>query len=345
MKSGFIRQITFDGFIFAYFCAVIVALTPSADSDQSLQLGSNAAWFVVALCMGAVLSFALSRAKNSRLHTLGKRLFAPDSKISQPDPNGWYQTLSGWQLLGFVAVTFLVGMALTRVSASELLDRDGFDGAMRLFNGLFHPNFQILPRAVLNIIETIFMAFMATFLAIPAAFMLSFLCARNLMKTPAAFGLYVLLRAILNFIRAIEALIWAIIFSVWVGIGPFAGMLALMIHSVASLTKQYSEMLETVALGPIEAIESTGATKLQTLWFAVVPQVLLPYISFTIYRWDINVRMATIIGLVGGGGIGTMLIQYQGQAMWPEVGCIILVIGLVVWGMDQASSALREALK
>jgi phosphonate transport system permease protein len=81
------------------------------------------------------------------------------------------------------------------------------------------------------------------------------------------------------------------------------------------------------------------------VWFAIVPQVVLPYISFTVYRWDINVRMATIIGLVGGGGIGTMLVQYQGQAMWPEVGTIIVVIAVVVWIMDQASAYIREALK
>jgi phosphonate transport system permease protein len=122
-------------------------------------------------------------------------------------------------------------------------------------------------------------------------------------------------------------------------------MLALMIHSVASLAKQYSEMVESAEEGPIEAIESTGANKLQTIWFAIVPQVLLPYISFTVYRWDINVRMATVIGLVGGGGIGTMLIQYQGQAMWREVGCIIFVIAVVVWALDLASAHIREALK
>ena len=122
-------------------------------------------------------------------------------------------------------------------------------------------------------------------------------------------------------------------------------MMALMIHSIASLAKQYSEIVETVSDGPIEGIQSTGATKLQTVWFAIVPQVVLPFISFTVYRWDINIRMATIIGLVGGGGIGTLLIQYQGQAMWPEVGCIILVIAFVVWFMDTASAYLREALK
>ena len=138
---------------------------------------------------------------------------------------------------------------------------------------------------------------------------------------------------------------WAIIFSVWVGIGASAGMLALMIHSIASLAKQYSEIVETVSDGPIEGIQATGASQLQTIWYAIVPQVILPYISFTVYRWDINVRMATIVGFVGGGGIGKLLIAYQGQAMWEEVGCIFFVIAVVVWLLDQGSAYIREALK
>jgi phosphonate transport system permease protein len=276
---------------------------------------------------------------------LGDTLFeAPHQKAAKVETS-WYKTFSGWQLLILLLVTFAVGVNLTKISFAELLDEDGFNGAMRLFRGLFHPNFEVLPRAVLNILQTVFMAFMATALAIPFAFVLSFFCAKNVMRGPLAYSIYLLLRAVLNFTRAIEALIWAIIFSVWVGIGPFAGMLALLIHSIASLAKQYSEMVESVSNGPIEAIQSTGASRLQTVWFAIVPQVILPYISFTVYRWDINVRMATVIGLVGGGGIGTMLIQYQGQAMWPEVGCIILVIAIVVWAMDQASAMIREALK
>jgi phosphonate transport system permease protein len=157
--------------------------------------------------------------------------------------------------------------------------------------------------------------------------------------------IYTTLRVVMNIARSIEPLIWAIIFSVWVGIGPFAGMLALMIHTIASLTKQYSEQIECVEEGPIEGVQSTGANGLQVIWFAIVPQIVLPFISFTIFRWDINVRMATIIGLVGGGGIGTMLMNYQGQALWHEVGTLAILIIIVVWAMDAASAYLREALK
>lgn len=155
---------------------------------------------------------------------------------------------------------------------------------------------------------------------------------------------YTIVRFILNFTRSVEPMIWAIIFSVWVGIGPYAGMLALMLHSIASLAKNYSEQVECIEQGPVEAIEATGANRLQVIWFAVVPQIVLPFLAFTIYRWDINVRMATIIGLVGGGGIGTLLMQYQGLARWNEVGTIIITIAAVVWIMDYLSAKIREAI-
>lgn len=340
--QGLIKGILFDGFIFSFLAIVLLAAILQPSEEQMLRLGFNTLLYFGLLILGSGAAYALKKAG---VQTLGRQLFEPLYMRSSTAEKGMMQSFWGWQLLVFLLVTFVVGIVKTKFSIYELTDEDGFAGAMRLFQGLLHPNFEILPRAVLNVIETIFMAFMATALAIPFAFVLSFMCAKNIMLGPVAFPVYMFLRTLLNLVRSIEALVWAIIFSVWVGIGPFAGMLALMIHSIASLAKQYSEMVETVNEGPIEGISSTGATKLQVIWFAIVPQVILPYISFTVYRWDINVRMATIIGLVGGGGIGTMLVQYQGQAMWPEVGCIILVIAVVVWAMDQASALIREALK
>jgi phosphonate ABC transporter permease subunit PhnE len=199
--------------------------------------------------------------------------------------------------------------------------------------------------ALQKLVESIYLAFIATALSVPVAFVLSFFAARNLTRHSVfARTAYSLIRGYINVTRSIEPLIWAILFSVWIGIGPFAGALALMIHSVSSLVKQYSEAVESVDAGPIEALQATGATHIATVWFAVVPQVVLPFLSFTIYRWDINVRMATVIGLVGGGGIGGILIQEQGLAHWPAVGSIAFLIFLVVWGMDFLSAKIREAI-
>lgn len=334
------RKILFDGMAVAFLFSVFTVSLFVTSEDQLLQLGLMSSIFLLFLFVGSGISVLLGRLG---VITLGDVLFKTGKHPIEECP--WYLRFWSWQLLVTLGVAFAVAFKKTEFSFVELLDIHGFRGAMRLFRDLLNPNWSVLPQAVLNIVETIFMAFLATGLAIPFAFVLSFLCAKNIMKSPGAQVVYFALRTSLNITRSIEALIWAIIFSVWVGIGPFAGMLALMIHSIASLAKQYSEMVESVEEGPIEAIESTGANKLQTIWFAIVPQVLLPYISFTVYRWDINVRMATIIGLVGGGGIGTMLVQYQGQALWREVGCIIVVIAVVVWALDLASAHIREALK
>lgn len=200
--------------------------------------------------------------------------------------------------------------------------------------------------ALTKLSESIYLAFMATFFAVPIAFFLSFFAARNLTRHSAfTRALYTLIRTYMNITRSIEPLIWAILFSVWIGIGPFAGSIALMIHSISSLVKQYSEAVESVDEGPMEALQATGANRIATAWFGVVPQVVLPYLAFTIYRWDINVRMATIIGLVGGGGIGGLLIQEQGLAHWTQVGTIAFLIFLVVWTMDFLSARVREAIQ
>lgn len=342
MKPYIVRRSLLDGLTVAIFLSVALSLILNPTDDQMHNLPMISFIFLGGIVLGAIISFLLN---SKGIKTFGENIFEPDYEKAKAEAKPFFKTFWGWHLIATIVVLFVVGIFKTRFSVYELLNEDGFEGAKRLFKGIFSPNWNVLPSAVLNIIETIFMAFMATFLAIPFAFLLSFMAAKNVMKGPGAFTIYMIIRTILNVTRSVEALVWAIIFSVWVGIGPFAGMLALMIHSIASLTKQYSEMVESVSEGPIEGVQSCGANKLQTIWFAIVPQVVLPYISFTVYRWDINVRMATIIGLVGGGGIGTMLIKYQGQAMWPEVGTIIVVIAAVVWMMDQASAYIREALK
>jgi phosphonate transport system permease protein len=342
MKPYVFRRSLLDGLTMALFVCVAMSLIFSPTDEQLMNLPRLTYIFLAGMILGTIVSQLLNMAG---IKTLGENLFEPDYEKAKAEAKSWFKTFWGWHLFVTILVLFVVGIYKTKFSIYELMDEDGFNGAKRLFAGIFAPNWDVLPRAVLNIVETIFMAFMATFLAIPFAFVFSFMAAKNIMKGKFAFSFYLALRTVLNVTRSVEALVWAIIFSVWVGIGPFAGMLALMIHSIASLTKQYSEMVETVSEGPIEGVQSCGANKLQMIWYAIVPQVVLPYISFTVYRWDINVRMATIIGLVGGGGIGTMLIKYQGQAMWPEVGTIIAVIAAVVWLMDQGSAYIREALK
>lgn len=219
------------------------------------------------------------------------------------------------------------------------------ENTLGILSGIFNPNPAQLVPMLQALVETIFLALLATVFAIPFAFLLSFFAAQNLM-----FGsvigkmVYLLIRTISTIFRSIEAIVWAIIFCVWVGIGPFAGMLALWIHSIASLIKLYSEQIENIDQGPVEAIKATGASTLQVWKYAVVPQILAPYLAFTIYRWDINVRMATIVGFVGGGGIGLALYQQQQMLSWRNVGLIMWLIAIAVWVMDMFSAYIRDKL-
>ncbi len=194
-------------------------------------------------------------------------------------------------------------------------------------------------------VETIFMGMMATLFGIVFSIPLSFLAARNLMSgSPVTYAVYFVTRTILNIVRAIEPLIWALISVIWVGLGPFAGILALTIHSVASLAKLYSEAIENIDAGPIEAIQAVGASRLQTIMYAVVPQMIPPFVSFSIYRWDINVRMSTVIGLVGGGGIGFLLVQYIRLLDYRAAGIAVWFIAVTVSILDYVSAEIREKL-
>ncbi|MCB9438553.1 MAG: phosphonate ABC transporter, permease protein PhnE [Anaerolineales bacterium] len=193
------------------------------------------------------------------------------------------------------------------------------------------------------IIETIFLALMATAFGLILAVPMSFVAARNLMATNIiTLTIYYLVRLFMNVVRSIEPLIWALIAIVWVGPGPFAGVIALTIHTIAALGKLYSESIESIDDGPIEAIQATGADRLQTIMYAVVPQVVPPFVSFTIYRWDINVRMSTIIGAVGGGGIGAILVQWIRIGDYDSVGIAVWMIAIVVTILDYASARIRE---
>lgn len=348
-KAWPLKRILFDAALFTYTATLIFY-----GASRIFGVGNiNQEFFIAHF---AQFSFAMTGlffaggllailAARTGFATVGNALFATGQERLRLQETKFAHSFYGPHLLVVLLGTLIVSIQVTEASFTELLDRDGLFGAWRLWTGLAHPNFDLLAKAIAEAVETILIAFLATAIAIPVAFVLAFFCAKNIMSHPAAFIIYGLLRLGMNVSRSVEPLIWALIFTVWVGVGPFAGMLALTIHSIASLTKYYSEILESVDDKPVDGLIATGARPVQVIWYAIVPQVVLPYIGMTIYRWDTNVRMATIIGLVGGGGIGTLLIQYQGQAMWPEVGCIIVVIAFIVWLMDVASAYVREALK
>jgi phosphonate transport system permease protein len=205
---------------------------------------------------------------------------------------------------------------------------------------------ETLQLSAVKMAETIFLALMGTLFSVIVTVPLSFFGAKNLMGGSAAgLALYGATRTVMNLLRSVEVMIIALMMVTVVGIGPFAGVLALAIHGVGALGKLYSEAIESIDPGPIEAITATGASRLQVVMFGVVPQVVPQFVAFTIYRWDINVRMATVIGLVGGGGIGFILKNYIDLLQWSQAGTAILLIAVTVIAMDYASALIRERLQ
>ena len=192
-------------------------------------------------------------------------------------------------------------------------------------------------------IVTVLQAFLATTLGAIIAVPFSFLAAKNLTgKSKLSIWLYFLSRSTFNILRSIEALLYAAIFVFWVGIGPFAGMMALAVTTFALIGKLFSEAIENIENGPIEAVNSTGANRLQLIVYAIFPQIFPPFLSYLIYQWDINIRMATIIGFAGGGGIGLTLSTFFGSLQYHKAGTVILFIVTIVALMDLASAKLRQ---
>jgi phosphonate transport system permease protein len=192
-------------------------------------------------------------------------------------------------------------------------------------------------------VETLLMALIATSLAAFFAAPISFLAAANIMKgNLLGKGIYNISRLFLNITRTFEPLVLATIFGLWVGFGPFAGVLALTLITIASLGKMFSELIENIDDRPVEAILATGGSTLEIVRYAIIPQVIPNFTSLVIYHWDINVRISTIVGFVGGGGIGHLLNQNLQSFAYHKAGTVIWIIILMVWLLDFLSAKIRE---
>lgn len=296
-------------------------------------------WHVLGLTM---ISFLFVPPLHERLSGFGLRRERPTTEAPTP----WYRSSAGLFVVLLLLVTLAAGLGVT-VSWSALVRLFTQAGqTVEFWGALVRPDTTILLDAVRDMIVTVFMAVLATLFAVLAAVPLSFVAARNLMQGPIGRPIYTVIRGAMSIARSIEPIVWAIIFLVWVTAlrSPFAGILALWVHSIADLVKLYAERLEAIDRGPVEAITATGAGPLSVLRYAIVPQIVNPYISFTLYRWDINIRMATVVGLVGGGGIGQRLINYIWGVQYRQAGTVMILIVILVWAIDYLSARLRAKL-
>ncbi len=243
-------------------------------------------------------------------------------------------------------ITFLVVLGIlygwfvweTEVSLWRL--QRGIPWMLNFLARMFPPDFSVLPGALQGARETFAIAFVGTGLAAVLALPLGFLCARNVM--PPAF--FYIARSLLNFFRSVDTMVYALFFVAAVGLGPFPGVLAVVVYTTTVLAKLYSEAIEGIDPGQVEAVTATGASPLQVLRYGILPQVLPLFVSYVLYRFETNIRAATILGFVGAGGIGFYIQTYLRMMNYAAASCILLVLIVMVMAVDFVSSRLREKM-
>jgi phosphonate transport system permease protein len=274
-----------------------------------------------------------------------ERILVGETKVTTEPPRPFYRSPRSLVYALLVVALFVASWHLAQIDFGKMLEPA--PTFWRLVGDFItiDLNPDVLELVFRQMITTVFQALLATTLGGLAAVPFSFLAARNLMGgNPLSLAIYYVMRGMLNVLRSIEALLYVAIFVFWVGIGPFAGMLALAVTTFALIGKLFSEAIENIDPGPVEAIAATGANRLQQIVYAILPQIIPPFISYLIYQWDINVRISTIVGFAGGGGIGLLLNTYFGKLQYHKAGTVVAVIVLVVTLMDFASAKIRERL-
>jgi len=249
------------------------------------------------------------------------------------------------QWLIWIAALLTVGVALAwsandlNLSLAELYK--GLPWIGDFVARMFPPNWGFMERLVKPVAETIQIAIWGTLLAVLLAIPLCFVAARNLTPSLAMFHAA---RQVFNLARGINELIFALIFVAAVGLGPFAGVMALTVHGAGMLGKFFAEAIEEADPGPVEALRATGARPLQVIVFAVLPQALPAWIAATLYRLEVNLRAATILGMVGAGGIGFELYSSLKLFQYEDTATCVIVILVMVMSADYISSRLRARI-
>lgn len=258
-------------------------------------------------------------------------------------PVPWSQdpqvTLKWLMLLAFLIVVYGWSAVGTNLNPAELIK--GLPQLADIIERMLPPNFEILPRLIKPTIETLQISIWGTTLAILFTIPFGMMAARNISPHP---WLYHFGRFVLNATRSISELIFALVFVAAVGLGPFPGVLALAFHSVGMLGKFLADSIENIDSGPVEALLATGACKWQVIAYAIVPQVLPEFVTLCLYRWELNFRSATILGIVGAGGIGFELITSMRLFMYTDTTTILIVIFGMVTMVDYVSFYVRSKI-
>ena len=258
-------------------------------------------------------------------------------------------------------LTFLGSYKLAQVKPLLLFEPEGRRNIWKFVTGMFPPDLSWNFLSLLGrpILETIQISLMGTFIAVVIGFPLGLLATSSLTfkgilnerelagSRPRAMlrkGSYLLARAILSLFRTIPEFVWAFMFVRAVGLGPFPGVLAIAISYSGMLGKVYSEILEHVNPGPLEALQATGASRLTILLYGLLPQSLPNLVSYTLYRWECAIRASAILGFVGAGGLGQQIEISMRMFNFNQVTTLVAILFVMVAGVDALSARVRNAI-
>jgi phosphonate transport system permease protein len=241
--------------------------------------------------------------------------------------------------IGRIALALVAAWMLSRLGVTWSYVADAPSQVGDLLRRMFPPEWSFAGALVEPLVQTINIATLGTAVAVVLSIPIAFLAARN--TTPSR-ATYALGRFVMVVSRSVDTLIWALVFIIVVGPGSLAGVLAVAVRSVGFVSKLFAEGIEEIDAGQVEAVSATGASRGQTLLYAIVPQVRPVFAGVCIYRWDINVRESTVLGIVGAGGLGFVLNEAILGLEWSRVGLILVVVLAVVVVSEAVSAYLRK---
>jgi phosphonate transport system permease protein len=250
----------------------------------------------------------------------------------------------GWW--GIVATALVAAVALwwtavgAQINAQNLLN--GVPYMADFVARMMPPNWAFIDKLWKPAVESLQVAVWGTIFGVILALPVCVFAARNLSPHPAIFHA---LRQVLNVMRGINEIILALIFVAAVGLGPFAGVLAIALHGAGMLGKFFAEAIEEIDEGPLDALRAAGAGTLQRIVFGVLPQVLPTWIGVVLYRFETNIRVSTVLGMVGAGGIGFELISSMKLFAYEDTAACVIVILVLVLAADLLSSKLRAMIR
>ncbi|GAA0965394.1 phosphonate ABC transporter, permease protein PhnE [Acrocarpospora macrocephala] len=240
-----------------------------------------------------------------------------------------------------VVVAHVLAWRATEFSPAALVR--GWEGMADFLGQAFPPDlsWRVLGPSLDAALVTLYIGLLGTTLSVPFALGLALLAART--TTPGRWT-YQAARSLLSFLRAVPDVVFALIFVTAVGLGPFAGVLALIFHNTGVMGKLWAEAMEEIDLGPRDALRVSGASGIQTAAHAVLPAVVPQFVGLLLYRFDVNVRASLVLGLVGAGGIGFLINQSIKLFRFDEMATHILVVLVLVVAVDQLSAFVRRGL-